>query len=161
MKTQRRGKIMRSILLATVLAFSVSTTAFAQDTVLEPVKVTHEVTSPLEQSASGEVVIKTATADQVLKAFSDVVTAKNMGTLAIVFALVQGLMAWLQSAAGAIAGKWRITILIFATIIAGTAGGMIDGAGLGAAFLTSLLIIPPQITVSQLYKQYMTTKGAV
>ncbi|WKV32923.1 hypothetical protein MAC3UK_0036 [Bdellovibrio phage MAC3UK] len=151
---------MRNILLATVLAFSISTVAYAEDTVLDPVKVTHEVTSPLEQDAAGEVVIKPATADQVLKAFSDVVTAKNMGTLAIVFAVVQGLMAWLQSAAGAIAGKWRITILIFATMIAGTAGGMIDGAGFAAAFVTSLLIIPPQITVSQLYKQYLTVKGS-
>lgn len=154
---------MKKLLLATVLAFSItgSTLAFADD--LAPAEsapaITHEVSSPLDQDAAGNVVIKPVTADQVVKAFGDVITAKTLGTLGIVFAVVQALMAWLQSAAGELAGKWRITALILLTMIAGTAGGMIDGAGFGASLLMSLLIIPPQITVSQLYKQYMTEKG--
>ena len=152
---------MKKLLLATALVFSVLSVPFAHadETTLEPIKVTHEVQAPIEQDASGEVVVKPATADQVLTAFSGVITAKNMGTLAIVFAIVQALMVWIQSAVGSMLGKWRITALIVLTMIAGTAGGMLDGAGFVASFMMSLLIIPPQITVSQLYKQYMTVKG--
>lgn len=152
---------LRNIAFALIIAFSFTTLfAFAAEVGVTGDQSPHVITSPLEQDNLGEVVIKPATADQVLKAFTDVVTVKNMGTLAIVFAAVQALMAWLQSAGGTIAGKWRISILILATMIAGTVGGMIDGAGFGAAFVTSLLIIPPQITVSQLYKQFMTPKGS-
>ena len=118
------------------------------------------IESPLLDVGAGEVEVIPATADQVMAAVGDLITARNMGTVAVVLAVVQLLMAIIRSTVGELVGRWKVTTLIFLTIMAGTLAGIVEGGSVGASIMTAILIIPPQITIHQLHKQYLTVKGS-
>lgn len=148
---------MKSLVLAAMLAFTISTPiAYAQEvsTTIEQ----HKIESPVYEDAQGEVQVKPATAEQVFGAVSNLITAKTAGVLAIVFAAIQLAMAWIKSQFNMI-GRYRILTLIGLSIVGGTIGGMLDGGSFAASLAMGLLIVPPQITVSQILKQVGTKKG--
>lgn len=79
---------------------------------------------------------------------------KGAGSLAIAAAAVQGVMLLLRSKLGDFAGKFRILIVVFLSLVSGVIALKLNGVDIGAALVHSSSMASFQVFLNQLYKQF-------
>lgn len=80
---------------------------------------------------------------------------KTLGTMGIVSACVQAFMLLLRSGVGELAGKYRLILLSFATMIAGFFALRATGLDVASSLLHSTTLLAVQNCLHQFYKQFM------
>lgn len=81
-------------------------------------------------------------------------SAKGATGLTVALIVTQGAMLFFRTELASFAGKWKLTAVLFLSLVAGVVTLKISGASLGAAIFNSATLTAVQVFAHQLIKQF-------
>lgn len=105
--------------------------------------------------AAGTEVIAPPTVDDLQLFLNSLGNVKGLGTLGVVAVLVQGLMIFLKTGLGQLAGKYQLVLVLLLTLVGGVIALKSQGLGWGSVLIHSSTIAAVQVFLHQIYKQFV------